>query len=154
MLKAEWKSCLEHDTWFLLWLFHGQEFQIRGEDQWRCGFGPPLRATSSSDYSVGGATEKGSLCRRKLSFRHPPSSLCLETDHGRGNAVLIRVALPFNFLLNPFPKCSTHESRDPSVLAWHTRSFMSWPQHSFPASSPTASLHALCPWPHQISHFP
>lgn len=151
-LKAEWKSCLERDTWFLLWVFHGQEFQIRG-DQWRCGFGAPLRATSS-DFSVGGDTGKACLWRRKLSFRHPSPSVCLETDHGRGNTVLKGVTLSFNFLSNHFPKCSTHESQDPSVLAWHTRSFMSWLQHSFPASSPTAALHGLCHWPHQISHFP
>lgn len=33
--------------------------------------GAPLRATSSSDFSVDGAMEKGSLWRRTLSVRHP-----------------------------------------------------------------------------------
>lgn len=65
-----------------------------------------------------------------------PPTLPVLGGSREGRSVLKGVALLFNFLLRHFPGCSTHECQDPSALAWHIRSFVSWPQHSFAASSP------------------
>lgn len=143
---------MEHETCFLFWVFHSQEFQTSGKGPQRCVWGAPLRVTHYSDFSVGGAMEKG--CSRGGSCPSDPPTLSVLGGPMEWHSVLKAVALLFNFLSRPFPECSTHECPDPSALARPTRSFMSRPQHSFPASSPAASLRVLCHWPQGISHFP
>lgn len=54
-----------------------------------------------------------------------------------------------SFLKVPYPRVSGSK-----CFSLVHRVSMSWPQRSFPASHPTASLHMLCCWPHGIGHFP
>ena len=123
-LKAEWKSCLEHETWFLFRVFHGWAFWTRKKGRWRCGFGATLRATRSSDVSEWGRREV--VPPQETFLQTLLAVLCLEADHG-GDSVPI--ALPFHFLLCHFSKCNSHEHQEPDTEGLHMSLLAQHPFH-------------------------
>lgn len=129
-LKVEWNSCLEHDTFFP-GSSQGEasrlEERVHGvELQVWDNWEPPTLLTSLWVRPCRGSSPL-----------YTPIIAMVSADHGKAIQFLKGQCCHLTF----------------SRVISH-RSSMFWPQHSFPSSCPTASLHVLCPWPLQISHFP